>query len=405
MMGIMATRDALLAAIALGAAGGCASLLSLDDLSQGSEGGAGGVGSSVGGSATGASGVGGAGTGVGGGMGGTGGCPGATVDCGSGCVDLLTADANCGFCDHSCDGGGRCVNGMCPSIELASAAFIQDIAVDDSHVYWEPGSTNPREILRTPKAGGPPEVVLSPTAVNGDLLLVDDYVVFVNVGFANFRRVLKTGGSAQDVTGQSSSGIADVEARGDTLYFTRFTGGVWRTNALGCCASTEIDPLASPSLLTMGASFAYVLTTSPQPFDVLQRVALPAGGASDFTDALSDEADAMIAIASDDEHVYWSVPDGIHRKKKLGAARVAEELTDMVDVAPTEIVVDPGTGGFVYFIDELSERLVRLPKTGGVPEAITVVPAGTGTELAQDASALYFLRDQTSVHRVGKPPP
>ncbi len=400
----MAARKSSIVALAIGASA-CASLLDLDDLSQDPTGSGGSSeGGGDGGSATGVSSTGGAGGGVEGtgGTGGTGGCDVGQLDCGNGCIDVLADDANCGFCGHSCLGGASCADGMCPSVEVTSAAAIHDIAVDGTDVFWEPGTTANRQIYRTPKTGGNDVVLVPSVGANGQLLVVGDYLVFVQSGFAKLRRVLKTGGAAEDVTSNSSNGIIDVVARGNSLFFTRSSGGLWETNANGCCMVTEVEPLTSPSLVATGSLFAYVLQSVNPGLDVVHRIMLPSGGASLFTDPVSDEAEGIGTMVSDEDHVYWTLPDGVRRKAQLGSNVPTEELIG--GVAPAGMVVDPGTAGYVYLLDDDSERLVRFPKTGGPVEPITVVPATTGSELAHDADSLYFVQDDTSLRRVGKPP-
>lgn len=400
-MAIMASRRLSLLALAIGASA-CASLLDLDELSQDS---AGSGGSSEGGGDGGST-AGGGGAGAAGGMdggGGMGGCDVGQLDCGNGCIDVLADDANCGFCNHGCLNGGSCADGMCPSVEVTNAATIHDIAVDGTDVFWEPGTTANRQIFRTPKAGGTDVVLVPSVGANGQLLVVDDYLIFVQSGFAKLRRVLKTGGAAEDVTSNSSNGIIDVVAEGNSLFFTRSNGGLWTTNANGCCAVQEIEPLTSPSLLATGSLFAYVLQSANPGLDVIHRVMLPGGGASTFTDPVSTEAEGIATMTSDDDHVYWTLPDGVRRKAQLGSNATTEEV--IADVAPAAMVVDSGTTGYVYLIDDDSERLVRVPKGGGAPQPITMVPADTGTELAHDIDSLYFVQDGTSLRRVAKPPP
>jgi len=62
-------------------------------------------------------------------------CSAPSVQCGQGCVDPKTDEANCGSCGHSCVGGG-CAGATCRPVSIAGADLPNGIAVDLAAVYW-----------------------------------------------------------------------------------------------------------------------------------------------------------------------------------------------------------------------------------------------------------------------------
>jgi hypothetical protein len=294
---------------------------------------------------------------------------------------------------------------MCPSVELVAASSILGFTVDATHVYWQPSEIANRQILRTPKTGGASDMLLSGLGVISELTVAGNNLVFVNVGFGKLARLSKDGSAGPfDLTVNVSGGVQGVTADGETLFYIRSSNAVWRTTSLGCCSESKVgDVPGATGSFALGQTWAFV-HTNQAPFDVIQRVERQGSGVAPFTDELTDVAEGATEILADDDFVYWFVADAIRRKAKQGSNARVEDVV-ATGVSPTSFAVDPGAGGFVYFLDDASATLMRVVKEGGEPVSLTPVPVGEGQDLVVGGDALYWIESTTSLRRLSKPPP
>ena len=341
-----------------------------------------------------------------GGAGGSGGTAGAAgsgghtcdanrVDCDgvaeNGCeTDLSSTSTHCGACNHDCL-SGSCDQGRCQPFELAEG---QDsplrIAVDDTHLYWT-NQGGQGAVMRLALSGGAEEQVAVSNHPPGGFVLDDqavywseyapqgsvwrlakadigtsllptelassqatsisaavdtDHVYWVTPG--TVRRVLKTGGSVENLANGQSTPFGLVVDLGQ-VYWTTVTGGEIKSRDL-------LDPDSSPIILANGQDYP-------------------------------------VGLEIDLSNLYWSNNQGDADGGTPKILRMAR--ANMVE---PEVVVDglegPGPlvafGADLYWTDSVGGTVMRVPKIGGTPQ---VLAAGQGapTGIAVTPDVVYWV--------------
>ncbi len=261
-------------------------------------------------------------------------------------VDLQADPDNCGGC------GLRCYEGPCEAgaCEIYLVAEGQDrpfgIAVDDSHVYWSNEAT--AQLMRAPKAGGPPEELAVPddniTYIPRYVDLTPDFVLasIPNPGSSQTNKgiplvtVPKQGGSPAGLGYPVSDGVHGIHAVGPFIYLAHGTTGTVEraylsgehTEVLASeVAGVQDVRLVGEDLFFCGNSGVGVLPATGGTATYLASAEVPQGRSltSDgtllyvttasgmvsidpTTEAVTEYANAQIGtmgIVVDGSHVYW----------------------------------------------------------------------------------------------------
>jgi hypothetical protein len=104
-------------------------------------------------------------------------CLGMAIACGNSCINPATSLMHCGRCNHSC-GGGACVMGVCQPTPVVDGMHVNDLAVDQTGVYFTTG----KQVLSCPRNGcgmlAPKQIADMPmetglvTTMNGNVMFV-----------------------------------------------------------------------------------------------------------------------------------------------------------------------------------------------------------------------------------------
>lgn len=316
--------------------------------------------------------------------------------CGDACVVVRDDPKHCGECDHDC-AGRWCNQGICSPRTIADHTMTGNaIALDDTYVYWSSLLREPvPAVLRAPKAGGPVEVLASDGLVDMRGLALDDgHVYWVNNWYrGTVQRVAKSGGATETVLAESLRPLWVATTPGGFVWSAQNTDGmadlVGRMRAgVATSLSSDIDTAWE---VTVDLTHAYFFTHGGD----VRRVALTGGPAT----TLATKQESPMAVALDDEHVYWSTwgphksgsykPYGkVFRAPKAGGApmEIAGGQT-----APTSLAVDDT---HVFWTNIGSGEVLRAKKTGGAP---LVLARGQSmpNAVAVDAREVYWVNWNT----------
>lgn len=127
---------------------------------------------------------------------------------------------NCGTCGHDCF-GGPCTMGVCGPVEIVTAVYAMDIAVDGSYVYWI-GMVNGEVRRRLKDASAPSELL----ATGPDLqsLAVDaTHVYFTTLDYgppftSEVWRVVKDGSAPAEFLGDIVGGAGRMALDATHVY-------------------------------------------------------------------------------------------------------------------------------------------------------------------------------------------
>lgn len=315
--------------------------------------------------------------------------------CGDACVVVRDDSKHCGECGHDC-AGRWCNQGVCSPRTIADNTTGIAIALDDRHVYWSSLLGKPvPAIVRASKAGGPVEVLASDGVVDMRGLALDDgHVYWVNNWYrGTVRRVAKSGGSSETVLAEGPRPLWVATTPGGFVWSAQNNDGmtqlIGRMRAdVATSLSSDIDTAWE---VTVDLTHAYFITHGGD----VRRVALTGGPAT----TLASKQASPMAVALDDEHVYWSTwgphmsgdykPYGkVFRAPKAGGA--AMELATG-QTAPTSLAVDDT---HVYWTNIGSGEVVRAKKTGG---ALLVLARGQSMPdaVAVDAREVFWVNSNT----------
>jgi hypothetical protein len=104
---------------------------------------------------------------------------------------------------------------------------------------------------------------------------------------------------------------------------------------------------------------------------------------------LAIAAIGVTSMAIDDDHLYWSDSQGIHRVVK---GTTNAELLYSTQYGGEALAVDDTTVYFLSTTNGTDFGVLSMPKTGGTPSPLSTEPSGT-ERIAFDATYLYWVRD------------
>jgi len=220
------------------------------------------------------------------------------------------------------------LTGGAPTVLASDLTFVQGIALGNEHVYWAEGSTgtnqNDGKVRRVPKAGGARE----------DLQLDAIWPAHIQVN-----------GAGEAV--YADGGMDEWRIQG--IRRIPLAGGV-QTLAAGVAASGHID---------VDDSFVY----ASSGFSIVKVPRAGLGNAQ----LVSPTSFYVEGVETDGSHVYWQERDPF--------ASVFRAPVDGT-LSPTLMGVAAGVASGVrlsrdyVYASALTSNLIRVPKTGGVAEAI-----------------------------------
>jgi hypothetical protein len=326
-------------------------------------------------------------------------CDGASVN--------VTEDArHCGTCGHDCQ-GSTCQQGLCAPTRLVatSDAYILDLQVNASHVYWSGIVTNHSGIRRVPKSGG--DVTVLTESHMGPLVL-DAESLYVAMPTEIFQLPLAGGTVSKIAWGPSpTEGLSLQDGR--LYWFKQAEDRVWAlfsTPKDGSELPTRVATFATrPQLMEMNTSGAYA-------FDMDGGVLRwPAGGGA--VKVLARGLMEARGLAVDEHYVYvaygplgcWGCPATTTLARIPNEGGPLEVLATL-DIRTGDLTVD---GGYLYWT--LNDRIAHAPITLG---SVMRMPTGGGTpevladghshvrQLRVDDTHVYWIAPEAGLFRVAK---
>jgi sugar lactone lactonase YvrE len=325
--------------------------------------------------------------------------------CGGASVNVTEDPQHCGACGHDCL-GGSCQVGLCTPTQLAATSdfWIDDMELDEGHVYWSGLYTNHFGVKRVPKTGGALQQLASPYM--GSLVL--DGASFYVTTPGEVVQVPLAGGAptrlAWGLYAAEGLGLHD----GRLYWFLPDESRLWALYSLpkqgGELATREATFAARPQSMVVDASGVYAADIEG---GVLHR---PATGGS--VKVLASGLKEPNGIAVDGEYVYvayyspfacWQCTTTLARIPKTGG--------------PLQILatVNMKAGGFTiddeYIYWTLYGRpadvplslgsVMRMPKAGGTPVVLADGHSNVRA-IRVDATHVYWIAPEVGVFRVPK---
>ena len=320
-------------------------------------------------------------------------------DSGPTCTANTSTDSNnCGYCNHSCQ-GGTCVTGLCQPLTLAVTHGSVGIAVDNTYVYWvdttDGGVLN--KVSRTLTSEGTPVAVVSGTAAaNAQGIAADgQYVYWTNkTATGQIHRALPTGGGLTTlVIGQNDP---DWIASNGTLvaWTNEGTGDGGNTvmsvpvGSLAGATPTQLntgDQGTTPAGIAIDTTSVYYATKNTGG-GVVEAAALAGGsirvlGSGSFVD-----------VAVDTTNVYWT--GGAETKTVYQNSKSATTGATAITIAAWPGLVCPLTiasdGTNVYFFDQ---GMTTCGPTGTGTGSLYRVPIGNANPNAAPVALVTGLTD------------
>jgi hypothetical protein len=271
------------------------------------------------------------------------------------------------------------------------------VAVDDYNVYFTLVDTG---IMRTPKLGGPIDVVTADDHGPHPIVVDDLYLYAADLGTpdTDFRdgrviRILKTGG-AMDVLASGLNAPNGLVLQGDDVVFsangTRSFGAynndgeIWRVPRDGSAPATRLaKDQRHPMAITADATYAYWVN------DYAGTVVRCALAGCNFTpEVLYDNQNVPQSIAVDGMSLYWAnrQESNVVRASKNGGGDIVE-LAASVGY-PESLLLDHGV---LFWVDALSHKVQSIPRSGATrPTVVFQEDMGLPTRVAVDATSVYF---------------
>jgi hypothetical protein len=330
----------------------------------------------------------------------------AGIDGGACGADFLNDPANCGACDHDCQ-GGQCQSGRCMPVNLAvNQPLPYGIAVVGNTVVWatQGNGGSPGGIWAAP-ANGPPLLTLIATQ-NGAYLIAADAqnAYWTNQATNSVYRAPLGGGTPVEIASAQDqpSGIAVTATH---IYWTSYHGGNVRRTAVpgGGAVETLATGQAGPAGLAVDAQNVYFANKDGRS---IAKVPIAGGAAT----PIATNVVAPLAIAIDAQNVYWSsLDDGSISSCPLTGGAV-------VPIVPP--ATSPGGHGLgvvvqgqrLYYtrsFDSFANSGVfgmTVAPAGGAPTPVAQPQNAYPAAIAQDAKSLYFtnLMYQGAVMKIAK---
>ncbi|MEP7122260.1 MAG: hypothetical protein ABJE95_15170 [Byssovorax sp.] len=313
-------------------------------------------------------------------------CTGTEVACPSGCADLASDGANCGACDHSCQ-GGACVASQCqPVVVVGSLASAREIAIDAKNIYWT--DTNAGTVSSVPQAGG--SVTM--------LAMVSTAWAIATDGISVYATEYDTAGGVYSVpvdggarlTLAASQGrpcsIAVGPAGNGFVYFAnQYTGDVTKAAVDGSLTKLFAGNQGAPPGVTTDADSAY-WTDGSYPGTVKQG---SLGGSSPVV--LASGQSFPFSITTDATSVYWTnmgltgTGDGsVMAVPKAGGATIL--IADSLSGA-SHIAVDATN---VYWTTSVAGGSVMSAPIGGGGATTLATGQSFPSGVAVDGTTIYW---------------
>ncbi|HEY8075693.1 MAG TPA: hypothetical protein VIF62_16320 [Labilithrix sp.] len=312
-------------------------------------------------------------------------------------LDYLTAGGP--VVDGGPDDGASDASPLPPPQLLASGQATPDyLAVDATNVYWHTGGSG-SSIVAVAKTGGMPRTVAGAAAVIEQIAADADPngLVYWTDG-VNLRRAPKQGGDG----GSAIALVGEYPINGFALDMSGiFTSELDENQGLGAVARASPDgggrfvlnAQDQPSAIGVGTANVYWVESANQEVHALAKNATGDAGAPQVigTNDAVDPAEQQ-AFAVDEQAVYWSDPTTVsrHNLTPNGAATILYEDDD----ASTNLGDVSLDATYVWFTEETSGTILRVPRSGGAVEIRATGQTGI-VGLVSDGANVYFVRQGT----------
>ena len=313
-------------------------------------------------------------------------CMGAEKACPSGCADIVIDGANCGACDHSCQ-GGACVAGECQPVAIMKGlASARELAIDAANIYWT--DTNAGTVSSVPLGGG---AAVQLAAVTTAWAIATDGVNVYATEYSTAGGVFSVpvGGGATttlaSAQGRPCSIAVGAPGSGWVYFANQYSGDVSKAAIDGSVSKIFAMGQGAPPGVAADTVNVY-WTDGSSPGTVKQGTA---GGGVPIV--IASGQPFPLAITTDATNVYWTNQgntmngDGsVMMVPKDGGAAIT--IAD-AQTAPSHVAVD---GTHVYWTtSDISGSVMSAPIGGGAPKMLATgqsFPSG----IAVDATAIYW---------------
>ncbi len=273
---------------------------------------------------------------------------------------------------------------VCPGAQaqpLASATMgVFHILLDAANVYWVDSGGLNRRIIATPKGGGP-SMTLATSAGSAagpqDLAIDDTWLYYFGPadGGSALYRVAKTGGAAETLVADASGFTLLADAT--SLYWSaQGIGGIMTMPKAGGTAHALVPKLPSVHAFVMDATHLYCVDGGGRIFSLPKPGGVP---------TLLANAPGVFAFTVYGTNLYWT--GGVGQVFSMSVLGGSTALLAS-GVRGTVLAVD-GTGIYTDLNDHLT--VARIPLGGGTPVATGARGDVRGVgDLALDGDVIYW---------------